>query len=108
MPWACHNSGSWGGHSIGPGHFAEKGFHFSSGQERDENPAACFTNKGPKMRNRTWCQQRITWLEVETFQSYLALELAFEDIEPFILVEMQVTWLTTSRHEGVLKDEDIA
>jgi hypothetical protein len=44
---------------------------------------------------------------VETFRSNLELELAFEDIELFILVVMQLTFRATLRQEGVLKDEEI-
>ena len=44
---------------------------------------------------------------VETSRSNLELELAFEDIELFILVVMQLTFRATLRQEGVLKDEEI-
>jgi hypothetical protein len=58
------------------------------------------------MGNLAWGQQRLTRVEEETLCSHLKLELAFEDIEPFILVVMQVASRATFRMEGVLKDEE--
>src|ERR1700694_2009914 len=95
-----------GGHRVGLGHFAEEGFHFPSGQKRDQNSATRITGKCPDMGNLAWCQQRITRLEMYTFRSNLELELAFKDIEPFILFVMQMTCRATFHQEGVLKDEE--
>ncbi len=60
------------------------------------------------MGNLAWDQQRLTRVQEEPLCSHLKLELAFEDIEPFLQLVMQVTWWATFRHEGVLHDEHIA
>jgi hypothetical protein len=91
------------GHRVGLGHLAEEGFHFPSREKRDENPATCLTDKGPDMGNLARCQQRITRLEAKTLCPHLELELAFEDIEPFLLVIMQMACWTTFGQEGVLQ-----
>src|SRR5260370_17719148 len=59
------------------------------------------------MGNLARCQQRITRLEAKTLCPHLKLELAFEDIEPFILVIMQMACWTTFGQEGVLQDKRI-
>src|SRR5260370_6210728 len=95
------------GHRVGLGHFAKEGFHVPSREKRDEKPATCLTDKGPDMGNPARCQQRITRLEAKTLCSHLELELAFEDIEPFILVIMQMACRTTFGQEGILQNKRI-
>src|SRR5437899_3366957 len=95
------------GHRVSTGHLAEEGFHFPCREKCDENPATCLTDKGPDMGNLTRCQQRITRLEAKTLCSHFELELAFEDIEPFILLIMQMARWTTFGLEGILQDKRI-
>src|SRR5579883_271971 len=97
-----------GRHRVGPGHCAEKSLHLPCGQEGNQNAATRLPDKGPDMWNPPRGQQGLARLETETLRANLELKLAFEHIEPFILLIMQVTGRTALRLERVLEDQRIA
>src|SRR5689334_3712944 len=94
-----------GRHRIGLRHFAEESLHFPGRQKLDQDAPAPLANKGPHVRNPARGQQRITSMEMEALRPHLELELALKNVEPFLLLVMQVTRRATLRQERILKDE---
>jgi hypothetical protein len=75
-----------GRHRVRPGHFAEKSLHLSCGQERNQNAPARLADESPDVGHLARGQQRLARLEAETLCTNLKPKLAFEDIEPLILL----------------------
>src|SRR5689334_17205020 len=60
------------------------------------------------MRHLTRCEYRIARFEAEPLMPDLEQELAFQGVEPLVLVVMQVARRAALRVERVLKDKEAA
>src|SRR5690349_17263978 len=97
-----------GRHRICLGHFTKERFHFACRQEGDQYPAPRFTDICPNVGHLAWCEERIAWLESHPLLPNLDQKLAFQHVEPLVLVIMEVSGRAAFRVECVLKDEETA
>jgi hypothetical protein len=93
------------GHGVGFGHFAEEGFHFSRRRKDHQDAPHPTPSIRPDMRDAARAEERVAGLKAHLFLPDLEQKLAFEDVEPFILLEMQVARGTAALVEDIFQDK---
>lgn len=71
--------------------FAKKGFHFVGRTESDQQPAKRVTDKGPGMWHLSRSEDRIARFQFNAGRADFGDVLALDDVEPLILIVVQMT-----------------
>ena len=88
--------------------FAEEGLHLSGGGEGYEHSATTVAGEGPDMRHVARGEDRVSGVEDERPIADLDVELTLEDVEPLVLVGMEVAGRAAFLVVGVLNDEELS
>ena len=95
-------------HGVGFADAAEEGFHPACGGEGDEQLSGAVAGEGPGVGQISWCEERVAGAQGVAFGADLGDELAFEDVEPLVLMGMEVAGWAALRAVGVFDDEEFA
>ena len=105
MPCARQSAGSWGGMALAAVTTRKNASIFPAGMNAiSMRPDAC-ADVRPHVRHLARRQQRVAGTQQGPLLPHLHQEVAFDGIEPFILVVMQMARRATFGVERILKDE---
>ncbi|HZW04897.1 MAG TPA: hypothetical protein VFF68_13270 [Anaerolineaceae bacterium] len=93
------------GHRIGLGDFPEERFHFPGRQEGNQDPAGAIPIERPYMGHVSRPQQAVAWRQTHPFWPHFEDKFAFQDVEPLLLVKVQVPGRAAFLMEGVLQNK---
>jgi hypothetical protein len=79
-----------------------------AGGEGDEQLSGAVAGEGPGVGQISWCEERVAGAQGVAFGADLGDELAFEDVEPLVLMGMEVAGWAALRAVGVFDDEEFA
>lgn len=87
-------------------HVVEQPLHFSGWREGDEEPAGSTADAGPDVRNAARSKSGVAGVEGNALVAYLGDVLTFENVEPLVLMGMNVAGRTTSSEAVVLHGKE--
>lgn len=94
--------------SAGGGDLSEERLHLTCGGEGDDHLAGAVADAGPDVREVAGGADGVAGVEVEALASDLGDELAFEDVEGFVLVGVDVEGWAAAFGHVVLNHEEVA
>ena len=97
-------------HEIGfaVGGVAKELFHLACGGEGDEHPCGCRSCSDEGVGDFAGCEYGVTWFEPQPLLADLEEDLAFHDVEPLVLREMEVQGRAAGEEVVVLDYEEVA
>jgi hypothetical protein len=94
--------------SVGGGDLREERLHLAGGREGDDQLAVAVADARPDVRDVAGGDDRVAMVEVEALATNLGDEFAFEDVEGFVLVRMDVKGWAAALMHVMLDHEEIA
>ena len=94
--------------SVGGGDLREERLHLTCGGEGDDQLAGAVADAGPDVRDIAGGDDRVAGVEVEALAANLGDEFAFEDVEGFVLMGMDVKGWAAALMHVMLDHEEIA
>jgi hypothetical protein len=94
--------------SVGGGDLREERLHLAGGSEGDDQLAGAVADAGPDVRDVAGGEDGVAGVEVEALAADLGDELAFEDVEGFVLVGVDVKGWAAALGHVMLDHEEIA
>jgi hypothetical protein len=88
--------------------FVEEGLNFACGGEGEKELAAALADEGPDVGDIARCEDGVARVEGEALVADLGDELSFENVEPLILMEMEVARRAAFLAHGVFGGEEVA
>jgi hypothetical protein len=95
-------------HGVGFADATEEGFHLACGGEGDEQLSGAAAGEGPGVRQISGGEDGVAGVEGAAFGADFDEELAFEGVEPLVLMGMDVAGWAALLVVGVLDDEEFA
>src|SRR4051812_28231349 len=85
-----------------------EGLEGAHGRHQSEQRSRLVVHVRPGMRKVARSKQRIAWAKPERLLTDLESELPFDDVEPLILLEMDMPWWTALAHVAVFEQQHFA
>jgi hypothetical protein len=95
-------------HRVGLADSTEERFHLARRGEGDEKPSGTVAGEGPGVGKVSGGEDGVARAQGAAFGADLDEELAFESVEPLVLMRMDVARWSALGMVGVLDDEELA
>jgi hypothetical protein len=95
-------------HGVGFADLTEEGFHLACGRERDEQLSRAVADEGPGVGHVSGAEDGVAGVEGQALVTDLREELAFENVEPLVLMRVHVAGWAAFCTVGVFDDEEFA